>query len=151
MAQDMPLFALLYFHNCGVVLIQSTAGDKNARNMRRVRQAWPHTRWEGERFPEVKALLFLRGEVADGPRGHWVTSASCILSRGQSAQEVHQRAVVNAAGWEEMWRQYLRQRCLSLHRTTTILHRSWIAPISALKTGSSSLTTSSRARLLKKK
>lgn len=46
---------------------------------------------ERGRFPEVKALLFLRGEVPKGPRGHRVTSPGDISSRGQSAQDVHQQ------------------------------------------------------------
>ncbi|KAI9518217.1 hypothetical protein NQZ68_039158 [Dissostichus eleginoides] len=47
------------------------------------------------RFPEVKALLFLRGEVPEGPRGHGVTSPGDISSRGQSAQDAHQQLSVN--------------------------------------------------------
>ncbi|KAK1891742.1 Adenylate cyclase type 9 [Dissostichus eleginoides] len=54
-----------------------------------------YTRCREGRFPEVKALLFLRGEVPEGPRGHGVTSPGDISSRGQSAQDAHQQLSVN--------------------------------------------------------
>lgn len=61
---------------------------------------------EREDLPEVKALLFVRGEVPEGPWGHWVTSPGDISSRGQSAQDAHQQPGANAAAENRTQRRY---------------------------------------------
>lgn len=69
MAQDMPLSAALYFHNCRAVLTQGAGEDEKHENMQTggLENMTSRTFAERGRFPEVKALLFLRGEVPEGP------------------------------------------------------------------------------------
>lgn len=99
MAQDMLLPASRYFHNCTAMLIQCAEEDKktweHAQGLENTR-VWPHTCRREGRFPEVRELLFLRGEVPEGPWGHWVTSPGDILSRGESAQDAHQQLCAGA-------------------------------------------------------
>lgn len=122
MAQDMRLSAWQYFHNSRAVLIQSVVEDKKHENMHGVWKTWPQMCCGGGRFLEVKALLFLRGEVSNGPQGHWVTSPGNILSRGQSAQDVHQHPGANMAALKRMQRQYsVQNRCL--HVLIPVQHR----------------------------
>lgn len=107
MAQDMRPSASLYFHNCGVVLIQSAVEDKKHQNMHRVWKTWPQTCCGGGRFSKVNALLFLRGEVPNGSRGHWVTSPGNISSRG------HRHPGANMADFKKaQWQHSMQNRCL---------------------------------------
>lgn len=77
------IFITLQF--CWYSLLHSTTPPEKHRTIRLVWKTWPHTLCREGRIPKVKALLILRGEVLDGPWGHWLTSACNILSRGQSA------------------------------------------------------------------
>lgn len=78
----------------------STLGrTKNMRPCAGSGKTWPHTRCREGRFPEVKKLLFLKGEVPKGPRGHWVTSPGRhIEQRAVCSRRPHQQPCANTGG-----------------------------------------------------